>query len=209
MNYKHIVFDVDGTLLDTADCILRSLQDAIMITDGYRYTTEELSFALGNTSLIVLSRLNATDPDATLKLWIENEKKYSDMIQPFNGIPKLLDRLSHTGYTLGIVTSRTREEFDLVFNPLDIHTYFSTIICSDDTEEHKPSPKPLHKYMQKTKTAPNEILYVGDTLHDMECAHNAGIDFALAAWGTLLAEADTEYSLDSPDSLLRLLTENH
>ena len=92
MKYSHIVFDVDGTLLDTAQCILISLQDALQKTDSISREYDDLVFALGYTSLAVLDRLQVKDPQATLKLWVENENKYSDMIRLFDGIRELLEQ---------------------------------------------------------------------------------------------------------------------
>lgn len=203
MKYSHVVFDVDGTLLNTAHCILVSLQDALKETDGISRKYDELVFALGCTSFVVLNRLNVRDPEATLKLWVENEDKYSDMIQVFDGIEKLLNDLASSGCQLGIVTSRTREEFDLVFRRQYISDMFSVIICANDTDEHKPSPAPLLRYMELTGTSGEEILYVGDSPGDEKCASDAGVDFALAMWGAHADGIPAKYYPRTPGDLYR------
>ena len=86
MKYKHIVFDVDGTLINTSENILCSLQQALKTTDGFCYDISELTFSLGCTSVVTLDRLKASDPDATLTVWIENERKNAHMICLFDGI---------------------------------------------------------------------------------------------------------------------------
>ena len=183
--YKHIVFDVDGTLLDTAYCILYSLREALLAVTG---SSPEI------------------EAEETIALWVENEAKHSDLMQPFEGIPELLEALKNAGCTLGIVTSRTHEELDLVLDPLPIRPYFTVEICSDDTEEHKPSPAPLLKYMEETGAGSGEILYVGDSPGDGKCASSAGVDFACAVWG---AHEDThipaQYHPETPAELARLL----
>ena len=206
MRYSHIVFDVDGTLLDTARCILVSLQDALKETDGISVEYNDLVFALGCTSLVVLDRLEVKDPQATLKLWVENEDKYSDMIRLFDGVRELLEQLKENGCELGIVTSRTREEFDLIFRRQPVRDMFSTTICATDTDEHKPSPAPLLKYMEQTGTSAGELLYVGDSPGDERCASAAGVDFALAVWGTHSDGIPAKYFPKTPQELYKEIT---
>lgn len=201
MKYRHIVFDVDGTLLDTARCILASLQDALKETDGISMEYDDLVFALGCTSLVVLDRLKVRDPQATLKLWVENEDRYSDMIRLFDGVRELLEHLKDSGCSLGIVTSRTRDELDLVMKGQSVLQLFSAVICADDTAEHKPSPAPLLKYMEQTKTTASELLYVGDSPGDEKCASAAGIDFALAVWGVHADNIPAKYYPETPQAL--------
>lgn len=206
MKYSHIVFDVDGTLLDTAQCILISLQDALQKTDSISREYDDLVFALGYTSLAVLDRLQVKDPQATLKLWVENENKYSDMIRLFDGIRELLEQLKKDGCELGIVTSRTREEFDLIFRHQSISDMFSTIICASDTDEHKPSPAPLLKYMELTGATGEEMLYVGDSPGDEKCASGADVDFALAMWGVHTDSIPAKYLPRTPQELYKEIT---
>lgn len=80
-------------------------------------------------------------------MWVANDEKNIDMTA-FDGIEELLEKLEKKGSTLGVVTSRTREELELVLDQLPIRKYFSICICADDTKEHKPSAQPLLKYME-------------------------------------------------------------
>lgn len=205
MNYKHLVFDVDGTLLDTALCILQSLHDALITKTGSSPEISDLEFALGNPSVATMKQLNVPDPESTIALWVEYENRYKDMIVPFEGISDLIRFLSEKGYQLGIATSRTREELDLVFQHLSISPLFTTVICSDDTARPKPSPEPLLKYMEITSAAPEELLYIGDNLHDLQCASAAGVDFALASWGTRMSGDGAKYCPASPSELMSIL----
>ena len=79
------------------------------------------------------------------------------------------------------------------------------IICADDTAEHKPKPGPLLKYMEYTGARPSEVLYVGDTVYDMQCARGAGVDFALARWGNPDGRMDADYDEPTPLALLEKL----
>lgn len=207
IKYRHIVFDVDGTLLDTADCILYSLRQALLDVTGASPEMEELTHVLSRTSAANMEYLGITDKaEEIIALWVANEEKYSDMMRPFDGIPELLDRLKNSGCQLGIITSRTRREMDLVLDPLPFRSLFTVTICSDDTEEPKPSPAPLIKYMKETGAKSGEILYVGDSLGDAKCASSAGVDFAHAIWGAHEdAHIPAKYYPETPADLARLL----
>ena len=170
--YRHIVFDVDGTLIDTRDCILYSLQEMLMTVKGERYEIEDLKFVLANTSVKNMHLLGVEEEKipGAVEMWVANEEKNIDMIRIFDGIEELLEKLEKKGSTLGVVTSRTREELELVLDQLPIRKYFSICICADDTKEHKPSAQPLLKYMELSGARKEETVYIGDSASDMACA---------------------------------------
>ena len=87
----------------------------------------------------------------------------------------------------------------------DIVSRADCVICADDTAEHKPEPGPLLKYMERTGAKPSEVLYVGDTVYDMQCARGAGVDFALARWGNPDGRVDADYDEPTPMALLEKL----
>lgn len=207
MNYTHIVFDVDGTLLNTAHCILQALKDTLETISGETYETDKLNFALGMTSENVLRHLNVKEESipSVIDAWVKKEEECADLIRPFPGIETLLAQLKDAGAELGIVTSRTHSELELVFRPFSLLDFFSVIICADDTSEHKPSPAPLLKYMEKAGAGPEQVLYVGDSAQDMECAGRAGTAGALAVWGTRNHEIPATYYPAHPLDLGRLI----
>jgi len=207
MRYKHIVFDIDGTLIDTEYAVLPSLQDTLIAITGINREINELTFALGIPGKNALKKLNVPERSISLILrhWEKCMSNYSNTVCVFQGISELLDSLVQYGCELGIVTSKTREEFKQDFVPFDISKYFTTIICADDTVEHKPDPDPLFKYMEVSNANNNELIYIGDSVYDWECAKSAKVDFALAGWGSLSREIKADYYLEKPDDLLLIM----
>ena len=184
MEYRHIVFDVDGTLVDTEDTTIGSLQDALLILTGKKPSREELHFALGITGEDVLRRLGL-DVETGMQVWLAQLTHYEGCNRLYPGIQGLLRTLQQQGCRLGVATSRTRLLYDGEIPGLGIAGYFGEVICAEDSQTHKPEAGPLEAYMQRTGAAPEEVLYIGDSVYDMLCARNAGTGFLLAGWGAL------------------------
>ena len=206
MKYKHIVFDIDGTLIDTEYAVLHSLKETIKELSERDIPCSELKFALGITGTDALKKLEIKETSYALELWDKNMHNYTNTIKVFDGIIELLKELQSLDYEIGIVTSKTREEFAHDFCPFGISHYFKTIICADDTQKHKPSAEPLLKYMELSKADNSKVLYIGDSKYDSKCAENAGIDFALAVWGSHNKRIKADCFLERPADLLIAFT---
>lgn len=204
MNDCHIVFDLDGTLIDTERAILPSLRDTLEVLTGRHYEEQELTFALGITGADALERLGIADIPTALALWIEKMHGYEDAVSLFDGVAEALAALHGRKLALGIVTSKTREEFAHDFSRFGIGGCFQTVICAEDTPEHKPNPAPLLKYMELSGAHREQVLYVGDSVYDSRCAHAAGVEFALALWGTHNPAIPAQHRLQTPGHLLAL-----
>lgn len=204
MGYKHMVFDVDGTLIDSGMADLRGLQDTMEQLTGVAPPLEDLLFSQGIPGKASLQRLGIENYEAVEEQWIQNIRRYSGGITLFDGIKETLEALAARGIGLGVVTSRTHREFDRDFPRYGITHLFGPMICAEDAPGHKPQPDPLIRYMELTGAAPGETLYIGDTVNDSLCAQSAGVDFALALWGTFDPAIPSKYRLARPADLLAL-----
>lgn len=205
MKYTHIVFDIDGTMINSGYACLRSLQDTLEALTGSAPSREELAFTLGIPGIDALKQLGISDTSAAFQIWDRNLLKYWDTVTLFPGIPELLEELKRRGCELGIVTSQTRKEYAKDFAPLPVARHFTTLVRADDAPEHKPSPAPLFKFMELAGCGPAETLFVGDQEGDLCCARGAGVDFALAGWSHPNVPSGWTYRLEKPADLLQYL----
>lgn len=183
MGYSHIVFDVDGTLIDTFYSNMRSLQEVLRDLTGQERTLEDLGQYFGIPGIDTTVQLGLADPVAALRQWEETLCKYTDHNRLYDGVEALLERLTGMGCALGVVTSRTQAEVEDDPILCSIAHYFQHIITADDTPLHKPHPDPLLCYMARAGCRPQQVLFIGDSPYDMRCAAAAGAASGLALWG--------------------------
>lgn len=183
MPYTHIVFDIDGTLIDTENAVLSSLEDTLAELGHPCPGRDDLKFALGIPGETTLAQLGIADTAAANRIWNGHVKKYFSSVTVFRGIRSLLEELRAEGYRLGIITSKNHDEYAADFVPSGLAGYFDTVICVDDCLRPKPAADPVAAYLERTGIRPAQMLYIGDTVYDAECTGNAGVDFGLALWG--------------------------
>ncbi|MHB1394293.1 MAG: HAD family hydrolase [Clostridia bacterium] len=203
---KCVVFDVDGTLIDTGEAIISSLQKVLEEDLGQSYSEDELSFAFGIPGAVTLEKLGINDIEYSIGKWIKYLNDFSDSMKVFDGVDNCLRKIKELNIKTGIVTSKSKEEFESNFIPFGLADYFDYVVCADDTTKHKPHPEPILKLLEISGNKPEDIVYIGDTKYDKECAEGAGVKFGLALWGAKSAEGfDSAYLLQRPEDIINLI----
>ncbi|WP_025782913.1 HAD family hydrolase [Sporosarcina sp. D27] len=204
--YKTIIFDVDGTLINTEDAVLGSLQKLLKTDYNKDIDRSELSFVLGIPGSDSLPKLGIDNIDKANDRWNFFMKDYYQSIHVYNEINFLLDTLKKKGLNQGIVTSKTKQELKDDFEPFGLMEYLSHIVCADDTKKHKPNPEPIIEFLKISKAESSSSIYIGDTIYDFECARDAGVDFGLALWGCKNHESiPAKYKFEKPSDILNVL----
>ena len=181
--YKLIIFDIDGTLLDTESAVLKGLQKCLKEHHDIKVNLEELEFAIGMPGDEVFSNFGISDNGFSYSKWVKYIDDYKDEIKLFDEIKCTLEYLRKNNVILAIATSKTRFEYDTTVKHFNINHYFDYVVCIDEVEHPKPNADSLLKILQQSKISAEEALFVGDTYFDIECARNAQMDFGLALWG--------------------------
>lgn len=205
--FTTVIFDVDGTILDTEEAILKSLQRTLKEEVSLEYKKEELMFALGIPGKEALKRLNVLDIERILSIWSDVMLSFMDDIKVFEQIEEVVKQLVSKQIKLGIVTSKTNLEMTNEFEKYGLNAYFSEIITASHTEKHKPHPEPLLACLENLAVDRKNAIYIGDSIYDLKCAKSAGVKFALALWGSKTRKGfeEADYILNEPNDLLKLL----
>lgn len=182
MRYNHIIFDIDGTLLDTEATGMLSLQKTIKDILGKDMTIENLYRYFGVPSGKAIIDLGFPDPKEAAHAWEKNYQALSYLIQPFPGVEQMLFTIKERGAKIGIVTSRNSEEYHKDPFITKWKNIIDSKICAEDSLKHKPFPDPILTYLKRESAQAEDCIYIGDTIHDYSCGHDAGVDFALALW---------------------------
>lgn len=212
--YQHVLFDLDGTIVDTHDADVGALYELLKSRcPDTKETIQSLGRLFGLPGRVALQALNFKDEelDELFEKWKSFIAKHSGSVKIFDGILPVVDLIKRRGCNLGIVTSRKRADngkFGLLGDciPLDVSPYFTRAVCADDVAQPKPAPDSILKYMKDTGAKREEILFIGDTKTDLQCARDAGVAFGLALWGYTQEEhLDCDYYFASPWNILTCL----
>ena len=204
--YTDIVFDIDGTLIDTERTGVLSLIQTVRELTGKDMSYEEAYGYFGTPSARASRELGCSDAAHFAEVWEVHFQELMYLVKPFPGVEEVLADVKKAGMRTGIVTSRSRFEFS--YDPtLKLWApFFDRVVCSEDSERHKPFPDPMMAYMKAVGAEPENTLYVGDTVHDWQCGHDAGCDFALADWkGRCDRQIRAEYRFTDAQGLRRIL----
>jgi pyrophosphatase PpaX len=184
VRYPVVLFDLDGTVIDTGAIILASMRHAAETVLGGGYTDAELMAAVGGPGLE--AQMHALDPgrvEELVRVYRAHNEPLHETIAVCEGMDAVLDGLKDRGHRLGIVTAKRRQTVDLAFARIPIEHLFDTVVGGDETAEHKPHPAPLLLALERMGARPEEAAYVGDSPFDMQAAKAAGLRAIGVAWG--------------------------
>ena len=210
---KYILFDFDGTLVNTNDVILASWQHTYRHYLGHEMPVDHITSCFGEPLLLTMEReFPGVDPQESADVYRQFQLENADkLVTIFPGIKELLADLKEAGYVLGIVTSRTRESALRYMDMFAITSYFSDLVTCDDTTVHKPNPDPILLAMSKLGASAEESIMIGDSPFDIKCANNAGVDSVMVNWRitcdetSVIDDAKVDYWIHQPSDLVELL----
>lgn len=210
---NNFIFDIDGTLIDTFDMYMPPMI-TILRQYGYHIAPEDelptmkKLFGITGADALRIFGVRSDERETIQKEWIKATYKRKNLVKVIDQVPEALAALAKVkGNHLAVATSKLRHEYETHFVPeYPFARFFEVAITSSDTVKHKPDPAPLLAAIAKLKVAPENCVYVGDTINDQKAAQAAGIKFAGALYGSANPEsiADADYPLHSPMDLLKI-----
>jgi pyrophosphatase PpaX len=211
VRFPTVLFDLDGTLIDSGAIILASFKHATSTVLGRVVPDEELAALVGGTSLHEQMRLlDATRVEELVRAYREHNEPLHDELEAFEGVEHVLRTLKRQGRRLGIVTAKRRRTVELAFAVLPLERYFDTVVTTETTERHKPHPAPVLAALEQLHASPEEAAFVGDSPFDVRAGKAAGVFTIAVSWGKLhpeerLLEACADTIVHSPAELLDVL----
>ena len=207
-----VLFDLDGTLLDTIELLLSSVRHAFRDRTGRVPTTEAWIAGIG-TPLTTQMRVYATDENdlaALIEGYRDYQRAHHDRLtRVYEGVIETVATLPARGHPMAIVTSKANDiaTRSLAFVGLD--RFINVLVGYDSTTSHKPNPAPVAHALAALGVAPAEAVFVGDSPHDMLAGNAAGVTTVGALWGPFsraaLMTAAPRYTLDRIRDLPALL----
>ncbi|MBA4369976.1 MAG: HAD family hydrolase [Coriobacteriaceae bacterium] len=185
-----ILFDLDGTLIDSVALILSSFRHATAAVLGQALPDEVLLENVGMPLHAQFIRMAPAQADELLRVYREHNAEHHDaMVREYPGTEETLQELERRGHRLGVVTSKSAPVMRRGLELFGLERFFEVCVSSDDVTAHKPDPQPVAIAAELLGCAAAESMYVGDSPHDMASAIAAGAVSVAALWGAFPPEA--------------------
>jgi pyrophosphatase PpaX len=210
VRFPVVLFDLDGTVVDSGAMILASFRHATKTVLAREVPDAELLAAVGTPLREQMRLIDPQRADELVDVYRAHNGPLHDALEPCAGMPSVLRRLSDEGRRLGVVTAKRRVTVDLAFSVLPLGGYFDAVVASDDVERHKPAPDPILVALDRLGACREDVAYVGDSPFDVTAAKAAGVFAVAVTWGGMhdeesLRAAEPDAVVSSPEELLRVV----
>jgi pyrophosphatase PpaX len=202
MRFETVLFDLDGTVIDSGPIIVASMRHAARTVLGRDVAEEVLTAAVGGPGLVAQMRLlDEERVDELVRVYREHNEPLHEVLQACAGILDVLADLKAEGRRLGIVTAKRRVTVALAFDVLpQLEPLFDVVVGADETERHKPHPDPILHALGELGAQPSTAAYVGDSPFDVAAAKAAGVFAVAVTWGGIHGEE--RLAEEEPDAIV-------
>lgn len=208
-----ILFDFDGTVMNTNDVIIQSWQHTFKTLENREEDVNKIISTFGEPLALTMEKTFPSVPvDEAIEIYRSyHYDNFGELISLFPGMEELLETLKTRGYKMGLVTSRLRGTTVQGLEKYDIADYFHKVITAEDTDKHKPDPEPINLALTQLGSTAEGSLMLGDTMFDILCAKNAGVKSVLVSWAMAITEENLtgperpDHIIDEAMDLLKLL----
>lgn len=213
---KAVLFDLDGTLIDTAADFIRIIQDMCRaeqrtVVDANLIRTQVSEGARAMVKL-VYPELEIDDP-----VFLAHRQHFLDVYGAdiavdtnlFEGMYPLLEALETKGIPWGIVTNKPRWLSEALLSALNLSKRCAVLVCPEDVKNTKPDPEPMYLAADQIQINAKDCIYVGDHPRDIDAGRNAGMYTILAAYGYLPLEHKDDLTAWHADCIVETVSQLH
>jgi pyrophosphatase PpaX len=208
-----VLFDLDGTLIDTNELIISSFLHTLEHYYPNQYKREDVLPFLGPTLKETFESMENANVDEMIKTYRKyNITHHDSFVTEFPTVIETVKTLKEKGYKVGIVTTKISDVVMKGLKLTKLDSYFDVIVALDHVEKPKPDPEPIFKALEQLHSKPEETIMVGDNHHDILAGKNAGTTTAGVAWSIKgrehLEQYKPDYILEEMADLLKVLEVN-
>ena len=203
MRFRVVLFDLDGTLIDSGPMILASMQHSVRTVLGRKIPPEELGLTIGGQGIVAqMQAIDAERADELLEAYKEHNDGLHDTLKAFDDLLALLPPLKAEGRKLGIVTAKRHRTVALALERFPaLEAEFDVVVAHEDTSRHKPDPDPVLFAIERLGGEPADSAYIGDSPFDIRAAKAAGVFAVAVGWGGI--HPDERLLAEEPDAFVR------
>ncbi|MDF1509676.1 MULTISPECIES: pyrophosphatase PpaX [Bacillaceae] len=208
-----LLFDLDGTLIDTNELIIQSFLHTLEQYYPGAYKREDVLPFMGPTLTETFAAMNADKVEEMTNVYRTfNIAHHDDLVTEFEGVRETVAVLKEKGFKLGIVTTKRLTVVEKGLRLTKLESYFDVVVALDHVTKAKPDPEPIVKALAQLDSTPEEAMMIGDNFHDIVGGKNAGTKTAGVAWSlkgkAFLEQYDPDYMLEHMSDLLEILGVN-
>lgn len=212
MAINTLLFDLDGTLIDTNELILQSFMHTFKEFLPERHFTREEILPFNGPTL--LESFSSVDPDRAEEMVTVyrkfNHEKHDELVTEFPGVFETIKTLKEKGYKIGVVTTKLRNTVNMGLKLTKLDQFFDVVVTLDDVKKPKPDAEPVMLALSLLNSSPEEAIMVGDNYQDIVAGQNAGTKTAGVAWShkgkDFLLEYKPDFMLENMSDLLDLVS---
>lgn len=208
--YRNILFDFDGTLIDSNDIIVSALNETARQFTGDSLSHEALQAILGKPLAIQMQAIDPTQWEAMDAYYRQYYRAHRDaQTKTFEGVEQMLKTLHEAGCKMGIVSNKGASGIQHGLAKFKLDSYFDTVVSSDDVTHKKPHTECVDKALSEMGGNAADTLLIGDSIHDIECGKNAGIHTVLVGWTIIdrhrILHMGPDYVVETPEEIVNLV----
>ncbi|WP_394234673.1 pyrophosphatase PpaX [Niallia oryzisoli] len=205
-----LLFDLDGTLVDTNELIYVSFQYTLDKYYPGQYTREDILPFFGPSLTSTFYGIDPEKAEEMIDVYQTHNKEHHDqLVTIFPGVMETIKKLKEDGYKLGVVTTKRTEVAKMGLDLTKLTPFFDAFIAFEDVEKTKPDPESLFKALEILDSVPEEAIMVGDNFHDILAGKYAGMRTAGVSWTIkgvdYLKSYEPDYILESMSDLLDIV----
>ncbi|MFC7688196.1 pyrophosphatase PpaX [Ureibacillus sp. GCM10028918] len=213
MSMKALLFDFDGTLLNTNDLIIQTFMNVLEERFPGQYSPKDCMDFIGPSLKETFEQITPNEVEDMIEKYRQwNYANHDTLVTEYDGVVSTLEKLKMQGIRLAIVSTKRRDTIEKGLDLMGAKHFFEFWVGVDSVKNVKPDPEPVLLAIEKLGVKKEDVMMIGDNYHDIEAGKNAGVKTAGVAWSIkgeeYLRQFKPDYILQHMSDLLTIVKES-